>query len=162
LGIELPDIDVNNLAGYGTAISKQSKMTGQPTYTFIDGDSKAVVASILKILAQMMTSEDSMNKMMELMSGGEGGNEMFSSFGGNISSQFEGMSEDEMVVWLYNLFFKEKPKAEVTEKDAFIPTIIFEEPKQSPVKYIAITVAIIVFIIGFILLLKRLGYLERD
>ena len=96
LGIELPDIDVNNLAGYGTAISKQSKMTGQPTYTFIDGDSKAVVASILKILAQMMTSEDSMNKMMELMSGGEGGNEMFSSSGGNFSSQFEGMSEEEL------------------------------------------------------------------
>lgn len=168
LGITLPDIDLNTLASYGTAVTLASKRTDNgaaTSYTSINGDAQAVLTVILRFLVKTIRMEENSGLLTNLMSSGdadEGGMDMVAQFAGNITAQFADMTDDEIIVWLYNLLFREKPKVETTAKDDFIPTIKYVESKKGSVtKITLIAAAVILFAGGLLLLLKKLGYFER-
>ena len=41
------------------------------------------------------------------------------------------MSEDELIEWLFNLFFKERVKAELVFDEDYSPTIIYKEAEKN-------------------------------
>ena len=166
LGIVLPDIDINQFQNYGTPATLTSKRTDNgnaTTYTTINGNAQSVLTVILQLLVKTIRMDENSGLLTGLMSSGDSdGTDMISSFAGSLTDKFADMSDDEIIVWLYNLLFREKPKVETTAKDEFIPTIIYEAEKKTYTKQIIIGVSTVIIIAGgLFLLLKKLGYLER-
>ncbi len=131
-GMKMAKLDVNALASLGTPVQKQSKsiINGKgSTYTYIDSDNTAVLITLLRFLAETIKMPGNEDLLMGLMSSGEDAG-MYGSYSASLSEQFASMSVDELVEWLYNLFFKERVKIQIVVKDDYKPTIIFEEGKN--------------------------------
>ena len=160
LGISLPEADLNKLMTCGTAVTLTSKRNGSPTYTYINGNSQEVLTLVLKYLVKILKSDENSGLLSGLMgSSEEGGNDMMA-MAGDIGAKFVAMTDDELICWLYNLFFREKAVAETTAKDEFIPTIIYQKTNKVSVGvYVGIAVAVIVLALAVVLLLRRLGYI---
>ncbi len=131
-GMKMAKLDVNSLASLGTPVQRQSKsvINGKgSTYTYIDSDNTAVLITLLRFLAETIKMPGNEDLLMGLMAGGEDMG-MYGSYSASISEQFAAMSVDELVEWLYNLFFKERVKIQIVVKEDYKPTIIFEEGKK--------------------------------
>ncbi len=129
-GMKMAKLDVNSLAALGTPVQKQSKslINGKKTtYTYIDSDNTAVLITLLRFLAETMKIPGNEDMLMSSMAGSEGG--MYGDYAASISEQFASMTVDELIEWLYNLFFKERVKAQIIVKEDYTPTIIFEQEK---------------------------------
>ncbi len=131
-GMKMAKLDVNSLAALGTPVQRQSKsvINGKgATYTYIDSDNTAVLITLLRFLAETIKMPGNEDLLMGLMSSGEDMG-MYGSYSASLSEQFASMSVDELVEWLYNLFFKERVKIQIVVKEDYKPTIIFEEGKK--------------------------------
>lgn len=131
-GMKMAKLDVNSLASLGTPVQRQSKslINGKAsTYTYIDSDNTAVLITILRFLAETIKMPGNEDLLMGLMASGEDAG-MYGSYSTQLSEQFASMSVDELVEWLYNLFFKERVKIQIVVKEDYKPTIIFEEGKK--------------------------------
>lgn len=132
MGITLPEINLSAIGTYGSAVTLSSKRVsgGAPSsYTYIEADTSAVLVTLLRVVAQVMTSPENGDLLSGFMggSGDEGGNDMFAMYAGDISKKFEGMTDDEVLEWLCDLFFSDSPTRELPDENAEIPTIIYEE-----------------------------------
>lgn len=131
-GMKMAKLDVNILASLGTPVQRQSKsvINGKgSTYTYIDSDNTAVLITLLRFLAESIKMPGNEDLLMGLMSSGEDMG-MYGSYSASLSEQFASMSVDELVEWLYNLFFKERVKVQIVVKEDYKPTIIFEEREK--------------------------------
>lgn len=131
-GMKMAKLDVNTLASLGTPVQRQSKsvINGKgSTYTYIDSDNTAVLITLLRFLAESIKMPGNEDLLMGLMSSGEDMG-MYGSYSASLSEQFASMSVDELVEWLYNLFFKERVKVQIVVKEDYKPTIIFEEREK--------------------------------
>ena len=131
-GMKMAKLDLNGIAALGTPVQKQSKsvINGESfNYTYIDSDNTAVFITVLRFLAETIKMPGNEDLLMGLMASGEDAG-MYSSYSASLTEQFNSMSVDELVEWLYNLFFKERAKIQIVLKDDYKPTIIFEEGKM--------------------------------
>lgn len=129
LGFKLPEIDINKVASYGTLVQRSSKsvVDGKNlTYSYVEADRTAVLISALRVLAEMLKMPENATMMTGAM-GGAGAMDQYSS---TFTQQFETMTADETIEWLYNLLFKERVKKVIeSEGEVYTPNIIYEAPK---------------------------------
>ena len=157
-GMKMAKLDVNGIAALGTPVQKQSKsvINGKSSnYTYIDSDNTAVLITLLRFLAETIKQPGNEDLLMGLMASGEDAG-MYSSYSSSLSEQFNSMSVDELVEWLYNLFFKERAKIQIVVKDDYKPTIIFEDGK-SDTRWLYVVAAYLgaCLIVGAILFFNR-------
>ena len=155
-GIKMPEFDIKTLASLGTATERQSKsvINGEKQkYTYIEADRNAIIITLLKLVAKLLKTPGNENLLMGSM--GSGGNMNFDV--SSMSAQFENMSEDEFIEWLYNLFFKERVQFEiVTNDDGYSPTIIYKPAeKDNTVLYIFLGYLGLCAVVGVIFLINR-------
>ena len=131
MGMKIAEFDINSLQGMGTPEKRTSKqvMDGKKTeYTYIVADKTDVFMSLIRVLAKTMKLPGNENLLMGSMGGG---NASFDTYSASLTEQFEAMSEDELIEWLYNLFFKERVKAELVFDEEYSPTIIYKPAKKN-------------------------------
>lgn len=155
-GIKMPELDIKLVASLGTAVQKDSKsiINGEKQkYTYIEADRNAIILSLLRFVAQLMKTPGNENLLMGSM--GSGGAMSFDT--SSMSAQFEKMSEDEFIEWLYNLFFKERVQFEiVTNDDGYAPTIIYKPAeKDNTVLYAVLGYLSLCAVVGVIFLINR-------
>lgn len=129
-GMKVAEFDINTLSGMGTPEKRTSKQVidGKNTqYTYIVADKTDVFMSLLRVLARTMRLPGNENLLM----GSMGSNASFETYSASLTEQFENMSEDELIEWLFNLFFKERVKAELVFDENYSPTIIYKEAEKN-------------------------------
>lgn len=129
-GMKIAEFDINTLSGMGTPETRTSKqvINGQKTqYTYIVADKTDVFMSLLRVLAKTMRLPGNENLLM----GSMGDNASFETYSASLTEQFENMTEDELIEWLFNLFFKERVKAELIFDEDYSPTIIYKEAEKN-------------------------------
>lgn len=129
-GMKIAEFDINTLSGMGAPEKRTSKqvVNGKNTeYTYIVADKTDVFMSLLRVLARTMRLPGNENLLM----GSMGSNASFETYSASLTEQFENMSEDELIEWLFNLFFKERVKAELVLDENYSPTIIYKEAKKN-------------------------------
>lgn len=129
-GMKVAEFDINTLSGMGTPEKRTSKQVvdGKNTqYTYIVADKTDVFMSLLRVLARTMRLPGNENLLM----GSMGSNASFETYSASLTEQFENMSEDELIEWLFNLFFKERVKAEIVFDEEYSPTIIYKDAEKS-------------------------------
>ena len=155
-GMKIAEFDINSLAGIGTKTEKQSKSTfngNYVKYSYIEADQKGVLMTLLRVLAKTLKMPGNENLLVGTMAGG---NDTFSTYSASIGEQFNNMTEDELIEWLYNLLFKERAQIEIVVDDDYNPTIIYKEaPKDYTVLYIIGGFALVAGVIGIILFCNR-------
>ena len=155
-GMKIAELDVNSLAGIGTKIEKQSKMVidgNNVKYSYIEADQTGVLMTLLRVLAKTLKLPGNENLLMGAMAGD---NSTFSTYSASIGEQFQQMTEDELIEWLYNLLFKERVKIEIVVDEDYNPTIIYKEPaKDYTALYIVGGFALVSAVIGIILFCNR-------
>lgn len=155
-GMNMPEFDIKEIARLGTATQKDSKsvVNGEKVkYTYIQADRNAIVLSLLKLVAKLLKTPGNENLLMGSM--GSGGNMSFDT--SSMTAQFEKMSEDEFIEWLYNLFFKERVQFEVvTNGEGYSPTIIYKPAeKDNTVLYLFLGYLGLCAVVGVIFLINR-------
>ncbi len=129
-GMKFAEFDINTLSGMGAPETRTSKqvINGQKTqYTYIVADKTDVFMSLLRVLAKTMRLPGNENLLM----GSMGDNASFETYSASLKEQFENMNEDELIEWLFNLFFKERVKAELVLDEEYSPTIIYKEAEKN-------------------------------
>ncbi len=129
-GMKIAEFDINKLSGMGTPETRTSKQVidGKKTqYTYVVADKTDVFMSLLRVLARTMRLPGNENLLM----GSMGDNASFETYSASLTEQFENMSEDEFIEWLFNLFFKERVKAELVFDEDYSPTIIYKEAEKN-------------------------------
>ena len=130
LGFKMPEIDINKLASYGTLVQRSSKsvVDGKTlTYSYVEADRTAVLISALRVLAEMLKMPENATMMTSVM----GNNSAMDQYSSTFTQQFETMTADETIEWLYNLLYKERvTKVIEPESEVYSPNIIYEAPKS--------------------------------
>lgn len=155
-GMKIAEFDINSLQGIGTKTEKQSKSTfdgNYVKYSYIEADQTGVLLTLLRVLAKTLKMPGNEN----LLTGAMGsGNDTFSTYSASIGEQFQQMTEDELIEWLYNLLFKERAQIEIVVDEDYNPTIIYKEPEKNYTPlYIVGGFALVSAVIGVILFCNR-------
>ncbi len=155
MGISGFELDLKQLASLGKASEKTSKavINGEKVkYTYVESDKNAIILSLLKVIAKVLKTPGNENLLMGSMGSS---NPNFDS--STMTNQFKSMSEDELIEWLYNLFFKERVQFEiVTNEEGYMPTIIYKpEPKNNTGLYIFLGYLGLCAVVGVILFVNR-------
>ena len=72
----------------------------------------------------------------------------FSSYTDTLTEQISAMNTDELVEWLFNLFFKERIQAEQVVKEEYVPNIKYQEPEESNTGLIVLFVVLGIVAVG--------------
>lgn len=174
LSLKLPEPDLRKLAYIGTPTTLTSKRTvnGAPTqYTAVVSDSPAVLLTALRYLVKTLSMEENAEVLSGFMSGimsssdsektDEASPDMMGMYVGSVTEKFKGMTDDEIIEWLYNLLFRETPPVEETPEEVYVPADLTEV--KDPVDTVKIVVVIVVIVILAALVLWFLnskGYFE--
>ncbi len=154
LGMKIAEFDIKDITSLGKKVEKESKsvIDGKKVkYSYIEADASGVVMALLRVVAKTMRLPGNENVLM----GSMGGSNM--SFDvSSLNKQMEGMSENEFIEWLVNLFFKERVKVEIEQDEEYSPTIIFtpEDKNYTPLYIFAGYLAVCV-IVGIIIFVNR-------
>lgn len=155
LGINMPEFDVSALATLGTATQKESKSVIEGKnlqYTYIEANETAIILSLLRIIAQTLKMPGNETLLM----GSMGDTSSMSFDTSAMTSQFADMTEDELIAWLYNLFFKERVTVEIVTGDDYTPHIIYTPQEESKLPlYIFLAYLGVCAVVGIILLINR-------
>ncbi len=156
--VKLEKPDLKKLAGLGQAVSYQSKATynGAPvTLTYINADRPGVMVTLVRYLVGIISNPENSSLLDGLM-GGEGAG-TFGEFSSGIGDQMASMSEDELIEWLYQLFFRERPIKEETTSDVNYSTAFkYVEKEEKNTRIIApIIVIVIVAIVVLVIIFRK-------
>ncbi len=112
--------------------------------------------TVLRYIVELLKDPENAGVLGEMMSGGSGGNPMFSQFAGGIGGEFNEMTNDELIEWLYKLFFRERATLEVVTGEEYIPTVIYQEKrKTSDILKPALKITITVVLVAVVLIIER-------
>ena len=159
--IKLEKPDLKKLGTIGQAQTYQSKATynGAPvSLTYVKADQTGVLITALRFIANIISNPENSSLMDSFMGGSEGGG-TFGEFSSGIGDQMSQMSTDELIEWLYKLFFRERAVKEEKEIDINYSTAFkYVEQKESNSKQIASAVIIILVLAAavFIIFRKRI------
>ncbi len=156
IGINMADFNIEEIAKLGEATQRTSKsvINGEKVkYTYIEAKEKDIIISLLKIVAKTLKTPGNEDLLMGSMTSGSS----MSFDTSSISAQFSTMSEDELIEWLYNLFFKERVQFEiVTNEEDYSPTIIYKPAeKDNTLLYLLIGYLGVCAVVGFIIFVNR-------
>ncbi len=158
LGIKLKDADIKKLYSFGELKTKESKRVvdgKKTTYSYIEADKEAILITVLRYLVDTLKLPENKGLLTDSLGGGSG-DDTFSVYASQIFGQFEGMTTDEIIEWLYNLLFKERVIVPFEEDEKYIPTIIYQEtPKDYTPLYVAGGVVLFGIIVGAVFYLNR-------
>ncbi len=130
-GMTFAEFDINVLGNMGTKTDLTSKRVvdgKQVNYSYIQADRTGVLMTLLRVLAKTLKTPGNENLLMGSMGGS---NATFATYSASISEQFNTMTEDELIEWLYNLLFKERAQIEIVVDENYSPTIIFKEQEKN-------------------------------
>ena len=157
LGLKLKSADLKALYSYGETETKESKqvLNGKNTnYTYIKADKEALLLTVLRYLVDTLKMPENKGALNGMMSGGA--EDSFALYASQIFEQFEAMTTDQIIEWLYNLLFKERVIVPLEEGETYNPTIIYEEPpKDYTVFFILGGVALFGAVVGLVFYLNR-------
>ncbi len=157
LGLKLKSADLKVLYSYGETETKESKqvLNGKnSTYTYIKADKEALLLTVLRYLVDTLKMPENKGALNGMMSGGA--EDSFALYASQIFEQFEAMTTDQIIEWLYNLLFKERVIVPLEEGETYNPTIIYEEPpKDYTVFFILGGVALFGAVVGLVFYLNR-------
>lgn len=157
LGLKLKSADLKALYSYGETETKESKqvLNGKnSTYTYIKADKEALLLTVLRYLVDTLKMPENKGALNGMMSGGA--EDSFALYASQIFEQFEAMTTDQIIEWLYNLLFKERVIVPLEEGETYNPTIIYEEPpKDYTVFFILGGVALFGAVVGLVFYLNR-------
>lgn len=157
LGLKLKSADLKVLYSYGETETKESKqvLNGKnTTYTYIKADKEALLLTVLRYLVDTLKMPENKGALNGMMSGGA--EDSFALYASQIFEQFEAMTTDQIIEWLYNLLFKERVIVPLEEGETYNPTIIYEEaPKDYTVLFILGGVALFGAVVGLVFYLNR-------
>ena len=157
LGLKLKSADLKVLYSYGETETKESKqvLNGKNTnYTYIKADKEALLLTVLRYLVDTLKMPENKGALNGMMSGGA--EDSFALYASQIFEQFEAMTTDQIIEWLYNLLFKERVIVPLEEGETYNPTIIYEEaPKDYTVFFILGGVALFGAVVGLVFYLNR-------
>ncbi len=157
LGIKLKTADIKKLYSFGELKTEDSKRTvngKKTTYSYLQSDGAAVLVTVLRYLVDTLKLPENSGLLTDSLGGAEGGT--FSLYASQIFSQFEGMTTDEIIEWLYNLLFKERVIVPFAEEEQYTPTIIYkEQPKNYTPFFIAGGVALLYIAVAVVFYLNR-------
>ncbi len=153
-GMKIAQFNIKDITSLGKKVEKESKsvIDGKNVkYSYIEADTSGVVMALLRIVAKTMQLPGNENVLMGTMGGSNMSFDVSS-----ITRQLEGMSENEFIEWLVNLFFKERVKVEIVEDEKYSPTIIFtpEEKNYTPL-YVFCAYLGVCVIVGIIIFVNR-------
>lgn len=159
-GLDLSSLNLRNFEGMGELTQINSKRTynGERVKAeYVKADQNAVLMTILRFVIDFITSDAGSNLLGSFMGGGSssggsasqpsgdgsaaGGAAMFDQYSADITSQMADMSTEEVLSWLYDLFFSERAMVETTAEE-YVATIIYV-PQQKK-KHSALPAAIAV------------------
>ena len=153
-GINAKDFKIDKLTSLGEAKKKTSKATlngKKVKYTYIEADTAGVTMELLRFVAKFMRTPGNENLLMGSMGGSSVSFDVSS-----ITKELEGMSEDEFIEWLVNLFFKERVKFDLVEEEGYSPTIIFQAQKKDYTKlYVFLGYLGVCAVVGMIIFFNR-------
>ncbi len=153
-GMKVADFDVKKIASLGVKTEKKSKSVidgKNVSYSYIEADTSGVVMALLRVVAKTMQMPGNETLLMGTM----GGNNVAFDVSA-ISQQFEGMTENQFIEWLVNLFFKERVKVEIIEEEEYSPTIIFTpEEENHTVLYVFIAYVCLCVVVGIVIFINR-------
>lgn len=161
--ITLPEFKLSTLATLGTSEERISKTSGNGTsvsYTYIVADRPAVMITIMRFLVDTLSLKENSSLLSGFMQSGDS-DDMMSMYAGNIVEKFSDMTTDEIIVWLYGLFFRETPDVEIDNTPEVIPTVIYNPDNSLTAgQIIGIIIGILFLALFVIWILLHLGYLE--
>lgn len=149
LGITMAELDISSFGSMGKAVTRTSKsvIDGQNlTYTYIESDKAGLFLTLLRFLAETMRIPGNEDLLMSTMSSEDMGS--FSSYTDTLTEQISAMNTDELVEWLFNLFFKERIQAEQVVKEEYVPNIKYQEPEESNTGLIVLFVVLGIVAVG--------------
>ncbi len=155
-GINIADFNIKEISKLGTPTQRTSKsiINGEKAkYTYIEANENDIIVSLLKVVAKTLKTPGNEELLMGSMASGS--NMSFDT--SSISAQFSTMSDDELVAWLYNLFFKERVQFEiVTDEEDYSPTIIYKPAeKDYTLLYLFMGYLGVCAVVGFIIFINR-------
>lgn len=130
-GIKLQSFDIKSLASLGTLTEHTSKsvINGAPVrFSYVEADQTAVLITVLRFLVDTMKMPENKDALSGLM--GSGATDAMAQYSSSMFDQFDTMTTDETIEFLYNLLFKERVKAEIAETEKYSPTIIYQKEKK--------------------------------
>ena len=158
INIKLEKPDLNLLASLGTLVKVQSKRTfnGAPAQIdAVQADGPAIMVTVLRYVVRALQNPENADLLGGMMSGG-GDDSMFAQFAGGIGGEFQGMTTDELIEWLYKLFFRERAIEEHSTGEEYIPTVIYEKPKTTMDNLRPLLKAgAVVLVVGVLLIIER-------
>ena len=149
LGITVAELDIMSFGSMGTAVERKSKsvINGQSlTYTYIEADKAGIFLTLLRFLAETMRIPGNEDLLMSTMASDDAGS--FAAYTDTLTEQISAMNTDELVEWLFNLFFKERILVEEEVKEAYTPSIKYQAPEESNTGLIILFVVLGVVAIG--------------
>lgn len=156
-GMKIAEFKLKDIASLGKATKKTSKATfngKRVKYTYIEADVAGVTMELLRVVAKTMRMPGNENILMGSMGSMGGAAASFDTSA--ITKELEGMSEDEFIEWFVNLFFKERVKFQLVEKEGYSPTIIFEKQEEDYTKlYVFLGYLGVCLVVGAIIFFNR-------
>ncbi len=157
--IKLDKPDLKNLGGIGDAQTVTSKATymGAPVSSvYVKADQTAVIATLLHYLAAQIGKKENAGLIDGMMAGGEGDGGTFAQFSSGIGEQLSSMTTDELLEWLYHLFFRERAVKEEKEVDVNYTTAFTYVPKkENNTKQVVLITLTAVVVLAVVLILNR-------
>lgn len=149
MGMTFAELDIKSFGNMGTPSSRTSKSAfdgKNATYTYIEADKAGVFLTLLRFVAETMRIPGNEDLLMSTMSSDNMGS--YASYTDSLTEQISVMNTDELVEWLFNLFFKERIKVSTEVKEEYVPDITYQAPEKSYTGLIVLFVVIGVVVIG--------------
>ena len=130
----LDDIDWPLIASLGKQTSEESKRTyhGKPVSAdYIKSDRSAVLLTLLRGIITAVKRPENADLMTSMVAQTGGDNTMFAQYTAKVSAQMDQMTTDELLVWLYQLLFRERAR-KIIKNDDYVPDFSYEpEPSHT-------------------------------
>lgn len=149
LNMTMAELDIKSFANMGTPVTRTSKSVidgKNVTYTYIEADKAGIFLTLLRFIAETMRIPGNEDMLMNLMASDDSGS--FATYADSLKEQVSVMNTEELVEWLFNLFFKERIEVEEVVKEEYVPNIKYQEPEESNIGLIVLFVVLGVVAIG--------------
>lgn len=143
-GIDISGFNISEYAKMGELVTVKSKRVQNGEFadiSYIKADQTAIMVSLMRFIAETIKNPET--DILGSLSSVAGDNPMVSGFVDGIGEDLDNMTVDETVEWIYKLLFRERPIVEETEKEEYMPTIIYEPDKLSADTYIYVALLLI-------------------
>ncbi len=138
-GFALPRPDLSKIAGLGAKTSIDSRRTFKGEFViaeYVRADQPGEMVTFLRYIVTALkdpANADAIKNFMSSTSSSQSSDDsqpdIFSQFSAGIGDQFADMTVDEVIEWLYKLFFRDRAISSAQSND-YLPTVIYEQRRK--------------------------------